>query len=79
MLEKKIVFLAGATAPPDPPLYTALGSHQKNVWWLFVTFTYLEIVVNVLSLYKTPNKNMSVCLSVCQLDNSKKFLQLESN
>ena len=23
------------------------------------------IVVNVLSLYKTPNKNMSVCLSVC--------------
>ena len=31
---------------------------------LFVIFTYLEIVVNVLSLYKTPNKNMSVCLSV---------------
>ena len=26
-------------------------------------FTYLEIVVNVLSLYKTSNKNMSVCLS----------------
>ena len=28
---------------------------------LFVIFTYLEIVVNVLSLYKTPNKT---CLSV---------------
>ena len=25
---------------------------------LFVIFTYLEIVVNVLSLYKTPNKDM---------------------
>ena len=33
---------------------------------IFVIFTYLEIVVNVLSLYKTPNKNMSVCLSVCR-------------
>ena len=31
---------------------------------LFVIFTYLEIVVDVLSLYKTPNKH--VCLSaVC--------------
>ena len=29
---------------------------------LFVIFTYLEMVVNVLSLYKTPNKNLSVCL-----------------
>ena len=30
---------------------------------LFVIFTYLEIVVDVLSLYKTPNKQ--VCLSAC--------------
>ena len=30
---------------------------------LFVIFTYLEIVVNVLSFYKTPNKK-HVCLSV---------------
>ena len=35
---------------------------------LFVIFTYLEIVVYVPSLYKTPNKH--VCLSVC-LSNSR--------
>ena len=59
--------------PRDPPA-DHRGSIQA-VYLLSCNFQLFGIVVNVLSLYKTPNKNMSVCLSVFQyVGNMKKCI-----